>query len=52
VNLLSRLPNIPIRTLDALHLIIAKELPADIIVTADTVMAAAAKVMGFTVTAF
>jgi hypothetical protein len=52
VNLLSRLPSIPIRTLDALHLIIANELPADVIATADTVMAAGAKDMGLSVTIF
>lgn len=52
VNLLSRLTDIPLRTLDALHLMIAKELPADVIVTADTVMAAGAKAMGLSVTTF
>jgi len=52
VNLLSRLTDIPLRTLDALHLMIARELPADVIVTADTVMAAGAKAMGLSVTTF
>ena len=52
VNLLARLTDIPLRTLDALHLMIAKELPADVMVTADTVMAAGAKAMGLSVTTF
>ena len=52
VNLLSSLPNIPLRTLDALHLMIAKELPADVLVTADTVMAAGANAMGLSVVTF
>jgi len=37
---------------EKLYLIIAQELPADIIVTADTVMAAAAKALGLSVTTF
>jgi len=52
VNLLSRFTDIPLRTLDALHLIIAKELQADVIATSDTVMAASAKAMGFAVVTF
>jgi hypothetical protein len=52
VNLLSVLSDIPLRTLDALHLMIAKDLLADILATADTVMAAGAKAMGFAVVRF
>jgi predicted DNA-binding protein (UPF0278 family) len=37
---------------ERLYFIIAKELPADIIVNADTVMAAAAKALGLSVTTF
>lgn len=43
VNLLSLLPEVPLRTLDALHLVIAKEIQSDILVTADAVMVAGAK---------
>jgi predicted nucleic acid-binding protein len=52
VNIFSVLPDLPIRTLDALHLMIAKEIQADFLVTADRVMAAGAKAMGFTVVQF
>lgn len=52
VNLISVHPELPIRTLDALHLIIAKEIQAEILATADQVMAAGAKAMGFSVVRF
>jgi uncharacterized protein len=52
VNLFSILPDVPLRTLDALHLLIAKEIRADIIATADRVMAEAAGAMGFSVMNF
>jgi predicted nucleic acid-binding protein len=39
VSLLSLLPDIPLRTLDALHLAIAREIQADTLATADRVMA-------------
>ncbi len=52
VNLLSVLPDLPLRTLDALHLLIAKEIQTDVLVTADRVMAAGAKAMGFSVVRF
>jgi predicted nucleic acid-binding protein len=52
VNLLSRLPDIPIRTLDALHLTIAKDHGADVIVTADRIMAGAGQALGFSVVKF
>jgi len=41
-NLISVLPDIPLRTLDALHLWIAKEIQAEILATADRIMAAGA----------
>ena len=52
VNLISVLSDIPLRTLDALHLLIAKETQADILATADRIMMAAAKVMGLSVVRF
>jgi predicted nucleic acid-binding protein len=52
VNLLSVLPDLPLRTLDALHLMISKEIAADVVVTADRVLAAGAKAIGFSVVRF
>lgn len=52
VNLLSLLPEVPLRTLDALHLVIAKEIQSDILVTADAVMVAGAKGIGIPVVRF
>lgn len=52
VNLLSVLSDIPLRTLDALHLAIAKDLTVDILATADHIMADAAKAMGISVVLF
>lgn len=46
VNLISALSRMPLRTLDALHLFIAKEIQAEIVATADRVMASGAKAMG------
>ena len=45
-------PDIPLRTLDAAHLVIAREIPVNVIATADRVMQAAAKAMGFSVAPF
>jgi predicted nucleic acid-binding protein len=52
VNLLSVLSDIPLRTLDALHLAIAKDLTADIFATADNIMGSGAKAMGISVVRF
>lgn len=52
VNLISVHPELPIRTLDALHLMIAREIQAEILATADHVMMAGAKAMGFSVVRF
>jgi predicted nucleic acid-binding protein len=52
VNLLSVHPDLPIRTLDALHLMIAREIQAEVLATADRVMVAGAKAMGFSVVRF
>ena len=52
VNLLGLLHDIPLRTLDTLHLVIAKEIHADVLATADRVMAAGGKALGFAVMRF
>jgi hypothetical protein len=52
VNLVSILADIPLRTLDAVHLLIAKEIQADVVATADRVMKAAAQAMRFSVASF
>lgn len=44
-SLISILPDVPLRTLDALHLAMAREIDADVIATADNVMADAGKGM-------
>jgi len=50
--LIQSLQQIPLRTLDALHLSIAQAIRADTLVTADKQMVAAAKKVGFTVVDF
>ncbi len=52
VNLLSVLSDLPLRMIDAMHLAIAKEIQTDIFATADSVMAAGAEAMGFSVLRF
>jgi predicted nucleic acid-binding protein len=52
INLLSVLADIPLRTLDTFHLMIAKEIQTDVLATADKIMAAGGKVMGFSVVRF
>jgi predicted nucleic acid-binding protein len=52
VNLLSVLPDLPLRMVDVMHLAIAKEIQTDIFATADSIMAAGAKAMGFSVVQF
>lgn len=52
INLLSVLADVPLRTLDALHLMIAKEINTDILATADKIMVAGGKLMGFRVVRF
>ncbi len=52
VNIMAILGNIPVRTLDAMHLVIAKETGVDILVTADKTMADAAKSLEFEVIQF
>ncbi|MDO8739582.1 type II toxin-antitoxin system VapC family toxin [Candidatus Deferrimicrobium sp.] len=52
VNLISTLPDVPLRTLDAMHLVIAREIDASILATADRIMATGAHEMGFSVVRF
>jgi len=52
VNIVSILTKIPLRTLDAVHLLIAKEIQANVVATADRVMIAVAQSMGFSVVSF
>jgi predicted nucleic acid-binding protein len=52
VNLLSVHSEVPLKTLDALHLMIAREIQAKILATADRIMIAGAKAMGFSVVGF
>jgi hypothetical protein len=52
VNLIATLPDVPLMTLDAMHLVIAREIDASILATADRIMAAGAHEMGFSVVRF
>ncbi|MFO7640208.1 MAG: type II toxin-antitoxin system VapC family toxin [Candidatus Competibacteraceae bacterium] len=52
VNLISRYPEHPLRTLDALHLAVARHWEVETLATADAVMAEAAVSMGFAVRRF
>jgi predicted nucleic acid-binding protein len=52
VNLSSVLSDLQLRTLDALHLVIAKEIQAEVVATADRTMAIGAEAMGFSVVHF
>jgi predicted nucleic acid-binding protein len=50
--MIESLPSVPLRTLDALHLTVARDIPADIIATADKVMTQAAQLLNFKVVLF
>lgn len=52
VNLMALLSDMPVRTLDALHLMIAREVSSEVLVTSDRIMAKAAKVLGLKVVRF
>jgi predicted nucleic acid-binding protein len=52
VNLVALLSDIPVRSLDALHLMIAKELSTEVLATADDVMVKGAKALGLRVMQF
>jgi len=51
-NLIAEIPQVPLRTLDALHLAAAQQLGAERLVTADAVMRAAAGAVGLAVEFF
>lgn len=52
LQLIGRYPEHPLRTLDALHLAVARHLGVAELATADETMAAAARAMGFSVARF
>ena len=52
VNLMALVSDIPVRTLDAMHLMIAKEISTDVLVTADQIMSRGAKALGIKVVQF
>ncbi len=52
VNLVSAHPDIPLRALDAFHLVIAKAIDAQKLVTADRMMVEGGKAMGLSVVRF
>jgi len=52
VNLFALLSDLPLRTLDAMHLAVARDIPARTLATADKIMAAAPAAMGFGVVRF
>ena len=52
VNLISTLPDVPLRVLDAMHLVIAEGINADVLAPSDLVMVEAAKEMGLRVVRF
>lgn len=51
-HMIGRVAHIPLRTLDALHLAVAEQIPASAFATADKTQADAAEVLGFTVHRF
>jgi uncharacterized protein len=52
VNLIASLPDIPLRTLDAMHLVAAREIGAAVLATSDRVMAAGGEGVGLEVVRF
>jgi predicted nucleic acid-binding protein len=52
LNLLSMVPDVPLRTLDAFHLAIAREIQASLVATADRIMSDAAATLGMSVARF
>jgi predicted nucleic acid-binding protein len=52
VGIIGELTDIPLRTLDALHLALARDMKADCIATADRVMADASSRLGFALLSF
>lgn len=52
VNLIASFPDLPLRALDAMHLVAAQEIGAGVLATSDRVMAEAAEALGLTVVRF
>jgi predicted nucleic acid-binding protein len=52
VNLMAFLPDVPVRTLDAMHVVIAREIGAGALATADRIMAEAGKALSLKVAKF
>ena len=52
INLIASFPDVPLRTLDAMHLVVAQEIGAAVLATSDRVMAAGAEALGLTVVRF
>lgn len=52
VNLIASFPDLPLRALDAMHLVAAQEIGAAVLATSDPVMAEAADALGLTVVRF
>ncbi|MCF6186038.1 MAG: hypothetical protein L3J49_00965 [Desulfobulbaceae bacterium] len=50
--MIESLPSVPLRTLDALHLTIAHDIPVHSIATADKIMAQSAQLLDFEVVLF
>jgi predicted nucleic acid-binding protein len=51
-TMIESLPSVPLRTLDALHLTIASEIPVDILATADKIMRQSAELLNLEVVFF
>ena len=52
VNLIASFPDVPLHTLDAMHLVLAQEIGAAVLATSDRVMAEGAEALGLTVVRF
>lgn len=52
LNLIERLANLPLRTLDAMHIVIAERLQVEAVASADKVMLDAAKQLGIQTVSF
>lgn len=52
VNIMALLSDISVRTLDAMHLAIARAIPCEVLVTSDRIMAEAARALGMKIVQF
>ena len=52
INLIASFPDVPLRTLDAMHLVVAQEIGAAVLATSDRVLAAGAEALGLSVVRF